>query len=530
LIVFIRSYSISRIQFYSLLSLLFVSSPLNAQVKVVNLIESQIGNSRIGEDNRTGVYDQLNIRYSKDNFYSGVKLETYGSTISTEEYSTLSQKYIEYRTNQVRIRAGNFYNIFGNGVAMRAFDLPGVILDDFITRSRYSPFRDLDGLMLQFNNSEYEINLIKGTPVESTISPGKIDRRRGSVEGGEVNFKAIDAIDFGASYLHIIPEQGDENELYSFSGRLNSEWLHSIIAVEDLYIDIEAEFSSRDRDLLSEGFSISKQDPHALYLGLNMDYSQFSFIAEYKDYSGYNLGINDPPSLVKEHAHPLLNRDTHVLIPKNEKGFQFEGNYFFGEISSITVNLSSAKNDVFLNETKFFEKFAEFSHKINSDLKGVLYYSQSKDEFNAISNRKTFGAVLDYNINAHTGSSFEFALQNATRDFEYYLDENDDARLFTPTEFSNMFFSASIGISQSATFGFITERSTDPDETDDPSTFAIENNPRWWPSLNLSFDAGKIHEFRIFMGNRRGGTACTAGTCYELLPFKGLEIRLISRF
>ena len=413
---------------------------------------------------------------------------------------------------------------------MRSFDLPGVILEDFRTRSRYSPFRDLDGLMLQFNNSDYQINLIKGTPVESTISPGNIDRRSGSVEGAEGTFKGIDAIDFGVSYIHIIPKQGDENELYSFSGRLNSEWLHSIIAIEDLYIDIEAEYSSRDRDLLSEGFSISKNVPHALYIAFSLDYGNFSFSTEYKDYIGYNLGINDPPSLVKEHTHPLLNRDTHVLIPKNEQGIQFEGNYNFRETSVLTINLSTAKNDIFINETNYFERFGEISHKINSDLKGAIYFSHSKDEFNDISDRKTFGAVFDYNINERTGSSIEIAFQNATRDFEYYLDKNDDTRFFTPIDFSSMYLSASIGRSQSFNIGVIAERSTDPDETDFPSTFEIETNPRWWPSMNLSFDAGENNEIRVFMGNRRGGTACTAGTCYELLPFNGLEIRLISRF
>lgn len=525
-----KSPATSIVRIFILFMIISLSQSLNAQVNVFNVIETQIGNSADTRIGTGGVYDQLNIRFTKDNFYSGLKVETYNSTGISEGYSTLSQKYIEYRTNQVRVRAGNFYNIFGNGISMRSFDLPGVILEDFITHSRYSPFRDLNGLMLQFNKPEYEIKLVKGTPVESTISPGTIDRRRGSVEGAEGTFKAFEAIDFGASYIHIIPEQGMDNELYSFSGRLNSDWLHSNIAVEDLYIDLEVEYSIRDRDLLAEGFSISNTDPHAIYVALNIDYKQFSISAEIKDYSGYNLGINDPPSLVKEHTHPLLNRDTHVLIPKDEKGIQFEGTYNFRESTSFTVNLSTAKNDILLNETEYFERFGEISHKISRELKGVFYYSQSKDEINAISDKKTIGMVLDYDINARTGSSFEVAFQNATRDFEYYLDKNDSKRNFTPTDFSNIYLSASLGMSQLFNLGFTAERTTDQDEIDIPYTFEIETGPRWWPSVNLSFDIGKTNEFRAFMGRRRGGTTCTAGTCYELLPFNGLEVRLISRF
>jgi len=34
----------------------------------------------------------------------------------------------------------------------------------------------------------------------------------------------------------------------------------------------------------------------------------------------------------------------------------------------------------------------------------------------------------------------------------------------------------------------------------------------------------------LFVGKRRGGLACTAGTCYQVQPFEGAELRLVSRF
>jgi len=34
----------------------------------------------------------------------------------------------------------------------------------------------------------------------------------------------------------------------------------------------------------------------------------------------------------------------------------------------------------------------------------------------------------------------------------------------------------------------------------------------------------------LFLGKRRGGLACTAGTCYQVQPFEGVELRLVSRF
>ena len=38
------------------------------------------------------------------------------------------------------------------------------------------------------------------------------------------------------------------------------------------------------------------------------------------------------------------------------------------------------------------------------------------------------------------------------------------------------------------------------------------------------------HSVNLFVGQRRSGLACTAGTCYEVLGFEGIEMRLLNRF
>src|SRR5262249_42285334 len=38
------------------------------------------------------------------------------------------------------------------------------------------------------------------------------------------------------------------------------------------------------------------------------------------------------------------------------------------------------------------------------------------------------------------------------------------------------------------------------------------------------------HDATLTFGRSRGGRACTAGTCYEVPPFDGAELRLLSRF
>ena len=74
------------------------------------------------------------------------------------------------------------------------------------------------------------------------------------------------------------------------------------------------------------------------------------------------------------------------------------------------------------------------------------------------------------------------------------------------------------------------DHTTDPFEVDRVETFEIETGNRTFYSLNLNARFGTHFDAIIFAGERRGGTACTSGTCYQVLPFKGVEMRLNTYF
>ena len=518
-------------------TLFVLHSQISAQVTAVNTAEFQIGKSNDRLPSRAGWYDQFNINYSANPFNFGFRLENYTSSENENGYSSLSQRYIEIREDAFRIRLGNFFSIFGNGITQRSFDLPGVILEDLGLFSRYTPTRDLDGILLEYTFSSSQITLIRGTPVESTKSPSsnfdlfsQKDRRSGIIEGAEIEYGISDFFGLGTSYLHLIPDKGKENEIFSFNLSLKSNFFSTIHKVTGLYIDIEGELSNRDRNILTDGLRTSADNPHALYLALNMDYKNLSLSSEFKDYLSYNLGVNDPPSLVKEHSYVLLNRDTHVLLPQDERGYQIELTYVYSQFTTLTTNFSFARNNIVPYDTDFSERFFEFSHRFADKLKGTFYFVNSKDEFNRITNKVTFGSLWDFNLTLNTSTTFDIALQEAERDFEFYLDKNDVLRRLEINKHRNLYMSLSFGKSGLYSAGFLTERSTDLLDTDRRSTIdIIETSARWWTSVNLSFEIGMKHQVRIFAGKRRGGPACTAGTCYELLPFEGLEINITSR-
>ena len=75
--------------------------------------------------------------------------------------------------------------------------------------------------------------------------------------------------------------------------------------------------------------------------------------------------------------------------------------------------------------------------------------------------------------------------------------------------------------------GFTWDRTTDEL---DPSWDPGRTTPLHLFSWNASARISDGNEAVLFLGRRRGGLACTAGTCYVVQPFEGFEARLVSRF
>ena len=73
--------------------------------------------------------------------------------------------------------------------------------------------------------------------------------------------------------------------------------------------------------------------------------------------------------------------------------------------------------------------------------------------------------------------------------------------------------------------GILLQRSTDKLETG-----ASQTGPTYWYGGSLGWQIREGHSFNLFGGKRRTGLACTAGSCYEVLGFEGVEIRLINQF
>jgi len=252
----------------------------------------------------------------------------------------------------------------------------------------------------------------------------------------------------------------------------------------------------------------SNQSSYAFYGGLNLAFNNFGLSAEYKNYNNFLIGsgINEPPALVKEHSYKVLNRSTHVLQPNNETGYQFEVFYTFANLSTLTANNTLAIND-FGQIYKFREYFLEYDFMVAEQHDIKVFADYAEDPFKLEEQRISAGAYMDWKVFETSSIITDYEFQTFNRLGESY---------------QNHVLVLGYVYKSKLICNVVTEYSND--------SFIVDEGSKIWVGANVKYQINKGNSLQLFAGERRGGPACNAGVCYEVLDFKGIEIRLSSRF
>jgi len=507
------------LQVLSLLLLLSISNLVQAQIYGSNSFEFQYGNLPYEENkDLTTSYNQLNLFYDSDKISFYGKVEHFLTPFQERNYLELTQKRFQFQDDNVRIRVGNFYETIGRGLLLRSYDIPGSVFEREPERTRFAFFRDLEGIAINANTDWLEIKALRAEPLLNDLPPNfKPDsvRRPDLVEAIQANIFINEAISIGGAYMRSHPTFTNNFQEY---GSL----MLDLNPISNIQLFGEYAFQN-DASLLA----FNKGDSYALYSGMNFYLNSFGGSIEYKNYNLFRLGqsgYNDPPSLIKEHTYPILNRSTHVLETSNETGFQTEFYYNFEEGHSLVANFTMAKNEVFI-EKNYREYFIEGYFEVDDYLSLKSFFDFANDDEKMEENRISVGFIADKSFDYIWGLVLDLQYQTFDREeFDFTINE------FLPNTSTNFYSSLTFSYQPDLSIGLIFEASTDPQLKDNPTTFNIESETRTWFGGNASYKFNSTNKIDVFAGKRRGGPACTSGICYEILDFEGVEVRFSTRF
>jgi Family of unknown function (DUF6029) len=492
----------------------------HAQLAVSNLLVGQNGNLpfRLPHD-RTDLYDQLNLDYVFDGGRAGVRFETDQNSENLFSYRVLTQRYAEWNEPRLRARVGTFYTILGRGLIHRSFELPGVVLDQPGVLSRFGPSRDLDGALLDGMVGPVTALLFSGQPNVGDTSPG-LDpsdqfRHQGQITGGQITTRTPGHGQLGAAFL-----RANYSVVQRFALGTGFAGIDPLALAgrHDTSLPLYFEYAMQDGAVADWArFRTDAGTPHALYASANVLTQRFALSAEWKDYTQFRLGSNDPPSLVREHSDQLLNRSTHVLdAGRGERGYQIEASVRLLPGATLLANTSRSDDT---SGVRFDERYGELRvAPAGAAWEAALFADEGSDGFGFVSRRHTLGGSALVKGRRGWSGLASIQAQQATR-LRDRFDDQYAALTLTRVAWGSA--------------GVVWERSTDPDLQKETSAERAARGGRFIPR---QFLAGILqarlsshHEVTVFYGQRRGGRACTAGTCYEVAPFQGAELRLTTR-
>jgi hypothetical protein len=465
-----------------------------------NVMEFQIGNVPDTEPAwLVSNYDQLNLQYRYKGFKAAARGEYFINAFHERRYINLSQLQLRYAAGSLRFTAGHFYDMLGNGLLLRAYDIPGTVFESQGYRVRHGFNRDLLGISGAYRGERFHLKALYGKPLVNVLPP-TVDfneRRVDNIYAVSTGYAAWGQ-DITVNYLLNTPA-GERQHFGSanLTGSLPLDFFY--------HTEIAVEFGDWSR--------------HAAYASLSYSGMNLGGSLEWKDYQHFFLGsgFNDPPTLIKEHSYKVLNRSTHVAQLTSERGYQVEIYYRFKNGQMLTLNTSRARNEA--SEVYVFQEyFAEWYTPTAEAASLKWFIDYARDPFKEEPARYATGGIYETPLTRKWTSLLQLEYQYFKRDGRIGGSVHNAVLI--------------AGVSRGPTFSMSMtwEVSTDPYQTDRIDTYEIERQARHWIGMNARYKFNRHHTLALFTGQRRGGPACTSGICYEVLDFHGVELRLTSKF
>lgn len=468
----------------------------NAQFGGSNLAEFQHG--RLPNDTSTisTLYNRLVLFYDYKFLKASATVEQFRTPRPGSDYVKINQFLVQYKLKPLEIKLGNFYETLGRGTMLRSFEIPGAVLEDLSYRSRHYFNRDILGASVKFQHKDFVVKALYGSPLNYVFPPTQdVENRRADTIAAVYSEYTLKKQTLGIAALK--HSNSGNDKVFAMATAFGN-----ISPVVSYHTEISKNVSDFDLN------DFSKQSSFAAYASLNLTFNNFGLSAEYKNYNNFLIGsgINEPPALIKEHSYRTLNRSTHVLQPQNETGYQAELFYTFPNLSTLTFNNSIAVNN-FGNKFVFREYFMEYDFSIAEKHDTKVFVDYADDPFKLEENRISTGWNTDWKLFKASSFKTEYEFQTFRR-----LNEN----------FQNHILVLGYAFKSKLVINLVTEFSND--------SFIVSNDSKLWFGGNVKYQMNKSNSLQFFAGERRGGPACNAGVCYEVLDFKGLEMRLTSRF
>jgi len=494
---------------------------------------------------KTLLNSYANLNYSKGNFTAGIRYEAYLNTLlgydAKYNGNGIPYRFINYNNDNLEITAGSFYEQFGNGLILRAYEEKGLGYDNAF-----------DGIRIKYQ-------ILKGISVKALSGKQRLyfDKGQGIVRGfdGEINInelftklnEAKTIVILGGSFVS--KYQQDKDPLYILPENVGA-WA-SRVNITNGGFSLNSEYANKINDPSADNRYIYKNG-EALLISTSYSKKGFGIILNAKridnmsfrsdrNASLVDLNINYLPILTKTYTYSFLNFYPYATQNNGEMGAGAELMYKFKKETllggkygtNVSLNFSKINNIVqtIPSDTNIVGISGTYGYKSNFFEIGNDIYFQ---DFNVEINKK-FSKKLSSN----------FIYQNLI--YNSYVLRKGHGKVYANTGIADIIYKINdknalhIEIA-----GIFTKQ-----DLGNWAMLQVEYSvaPKWFFSVSDQYNYGnedatkKIHYYncafafakggnrlQIGYGKQRQGIMCVGGVCRNVPASNGFILSVSSSF
>lgn len=544
---------------YWLLLLLVLPASLQAQTNIQYSLSNYLrygnGEERVSTvAQRRDYFENLTeTKLTISDFLLGFRLLHDAPPEFGVDFTGIKKRYLEFRKDDLYIRVGDSYTLYGRGLALNLFESRALGFDT-----------GLDGVKMEYKTRFMKLGFTAGDIFyRDILELSRVEEfriRAGAIELNPYSFFSLGAnIVSGKTPLIGVVEHA-QFDIPEYFGKLS---LGSV----DAYASYAEKRTTVFNDTLGTHLGT------AFYGALSYTDESFGVSFEYKD---YRFGITGPgpdgrenrmsakralafqnaPIVHKEHTFTLLSRYPHIIDFSDEVGYQVDVFYMaFGHLSG-SVNFSAASRHYSFDSTGVrtiggvvdFTTYGSVARK-NSWLPSMdrkyspfweayvdfqYYFEEGGTDYVLVGFDRRSDDIADEVIiqPGHPARTIKSTRSTAIPvSAQYTLAENwvlkvtserqwvyEDANPANATYYNHLL---SLGIARSPLFA-VTLR------YEFTSDFGTIDQRRDWTALDASYRVSNNHTVTLTVGGDRGGQICANGVCRIVNPFLGFRASVTS--
>lgn len=501
--------------------------------------------------------NMLNTRIYTGDFTIGFRVEVdkpreYGrDTIGLKEY------YAEFKRDNLRVRAGTFYNLIGRGMVMNTFESRPLGFDT-----------QTEGVKLDYGSDQFSVAALGGIMNYTdilTFSRTEQYLLRGA--SGEV--RPLKEIAVGGTYLVASGRKTPGGFVRPFDAYLREGYVDANVSGLRAFINYADKRTQNDS--VERSRTTSLREGYGLYGLLGYSNADVGVTAEYKNYrfdlvepneqttgsrSTRALPFQNPPNLLAEYDKTLLARNPHAIDFSDELGFQLETLLYPADGLTVTlVGAGGSRHDAWegkqvtdtagtsrtvytrLNSaplsfpelkdvrySPYWEAYVHGEYEVNDDMTLALGLQRRDNVLYGVSNGEAPSSSETYKATT-------LLLESVTS-----LSAADN--LHAIVEMQRVYDSKKVTLADSAhaAYSGIFNNVLLTVEYSRAPTWSVNGRLEWtttdkeqsgrrlWPVIGGTYRIGTSHTVTLQYGAERGGVVCTGGVCRLINPFNGFRL------